>query len=398
MIKLTKQQACQFILIKQGLLGEYKFIGKDGVLEFITQAGCIQYDPVNVCGKNADLTLNARVKGYKKTFLEKLLYKERLLFDYPDKVLSILPINDWPYFSRYREKAKREGKYFEAITELEEWTKEYIKNNGKVSSNDLPLTGKAKWHSTIFWSGNWVNETNISRSVLEQLYSTGELIIHHKKGTRKYYDLTSKHLPLEILQTPEPLVADFEHQKWRILRRIGALGLIWDRRSDVWLNIWELNNLQRTKVIEALINEKKVIEIEIEGLKEIFYCRSEDKVIIDEVLQITKLKERCEFIAPLDPFMWDRKLIKTLFDFDYTWEIYTPQHKRKYGPYVMPILYRDMLIGRIELVSDRKNNTLIVKNIWYELGVRKTKKLEAIIEQRIKKHMRFESLKNYRFE
>ena len=106
MIELTKIQARQFILAAQGLLGGYRFLGKAGAYEYIRQAGCIQYDPVDVCGKNAELTLQSRVKGFRKSILEDLLYRDRLLVDYADKELSIWPAEDWPYFSSYRERSR----------------------------------------------------------------------------------------------------------------------------------------------------------------------------------------------------------------------------------------------------------------------------------------------------
>ena len=102
---ITKKQARQFILAKQGLIGPHKFIGKTGAYDYVRQAGCIQYDPVDVCGKNAELTLQARVKGFKKKMLFDLLYRDRLLIDYADKELSIWPTEDWPYFSSYRERS-----------------------------------------------------------------------------------------------------------------------------------------------------------------------------------------------------------------------------------------------------------------------------------------------------
>ena len=96
---ITKQQARQFILSKQGLTGAYRFIGKEGAYEYVRQAGCIQYDPVDVCGKNAELTLQSRVKGFKKSMLNELLYDDRRLVDYADKELSIWCAEDWRYFS-----------------------------------------------------------------------------------------------------------------------------------------------------------------------------------------------------------------------------------------------------------------------------------------------------------
>ena len=82
MTELSKAQARAFILAKQGLLGSYRFSGKEGAYSYIRQAGCIQYDPVDVCGKNAELTLQSRVKGFRKPMLAELLYRDRLLVDY----------------------------------------------------------------------------------------------------------------------------------------------------------------------------------------------------------------------------------------------------------------------------------------------------------------------------
>jgi uncharacterized protein YcaQ len=93
-ITLTNRQARQFILLKHGLLGGHKFSGKQGAFDFVRQAGCIQFDPVDVCGKNAELTLQSRVKGFAKNNLDELLYKDRLLADYPDKNLSIILTED----------------------------------------------------------------------------------------------------------------------------------------------------------------------------------------------------------------------------------------------------------------------------------------------------------------
>ena len=100
---LTKSEARKFMLLKQGLSGEYRFIGKSGVLDFIRQAGCIQFDPIDVCGKNAELVLQSRVKGFTKDMPYELLYNDRKLLDYFDKNLSIIPVENWKYYERERE-------------------------------------------------------------------------------------------------------------------------------------------------------------------------------------------------------------------------------------------------------------------------------------------------------
>ena len=81
MLTITKQQATQFILAKQGLIGAYRFTGKKGAYDYVRQAGCIQFDPVDVCGKNAELTLQSRVKGFRKSMLQELLYEDRKLVE-----------------------------------------------------------------------------------------------------------------------------------------------------------------------------------------------------------------------------------------------------------------------------------------------------------------------------
>ena len=101
------------------------------------------------------------------------------------------------------------------------------------------------------------------------------------------------------------------------------------------------------------------------------------------------LKPRMSFIAPLDPLMWDKALIKALWDFQYSWEIYTPVVKRKYGYYTLPILFGDKFVGRIETVADRKESVLRVKDVWWEEGVRQTKKLEAALDKAVKNICRF---------
>ncbi|MFB9330844.1 winged helix-turn-helix domain-containing protein [Paenibacillus aurantiacus] len=375
MIQLTNRQARQFLLLKHGLLGEYHFAGKQGVLDFVRQVGCIQFDPIDVCGKNAELVLQSRIKGFTKNMLAELLYEDRMLVDYPDKNLAIIPVEDWPYFERYRQAARQHAKRYPDMEALIEQVRAHIQSHGALSSDDLQLDGNFTWRSAIHWSGG----NNSSRSVLEQMYSTGELIIHHKKGTRKYYDITEKYIQLDLLNAPEPLEDELEHYKWRVLRRIGAVGLLWNRASDAWLNIWGFKAEQRNEVFRQLLHEARIVAVAVEQMKDILYCRVEDLPLIEAVMQDPTPTWRCELIAPLDNFIWDRKLINELFGFDYTWEIYTPAAKRKFGYYVLPLLYGESFIGRAEVIAERKTGTLVVKNVWYVNGIKPTKPLRTAL-------------------
>ena len=386
-IELNKDQTRRFLLMKQGLFGDHIFHKKEGVLSYIRQAGCIQFDPVDQVGKNAELTLQSRVRGFKKKDLQTLLYKERKLFDYVDKELSILPIESWPYFKRYRDLCKERGRHFEGLSMLEEETLNYIERHGPVSSSSLPLEGSIRWHSSIHWSGSWEGKpVKASRSVLEQLYTTGELVIHHKEGNRKYYDLAARHLPEELLREKDPCIDEMEHIKWRILRRIGAVGLLWNRNSPAFLGIREMDKEKRNEAFEQLEEEGRIIEVRISGIRYSLYVLRDDLELLQEAKNDVSSR-RLEFLAPLDPFLWDRDLIKAVFDFDYSWEIYLPKEKRKYGYYVLPVLYGDRFIGRIEPVL--KDGRLIVKGFWPEKGVRRTKKLQKALERTLKNFARF---------
>ncbi|MBR4605184.1 MAG: YcaQ family DNA glycosylase [Lachnospiraceae bacterium] len=394
MLTITKQQARQFILAKQGLIGSYHFIGKTGAYDYVRQAGCIQFDPVDVCGKNAELTLQSRVRGFKKSMLRELLYEDRKLVDYVDKELSIWSVEDWPYFAPFRERSRKMGETFEGLQELKEEAVAYIRENGPVCSDTLPIDGEIYWHSSMHRSGNWQKKSQAARSVLEQLYTEGELIIHHKNGSRKYYDLAEKYIPPAILKADHPCDDVFGLTMWRVLRRIGAVGLLWDKSSPAFLGI-HMNADLRKKVLTELSADNKVKSVMVEGMKAPFYYRTEDESLMKDVLNgSADLKPRMSFMAPLDPLLWDKALILALWNFGYSWEIYTPADKRKYGYYTLPILYGDRFIGRIEATADRKDSALHIKGLWWETGVRQTKALNSALERALRNFARFNDCKN----
>ena len=389
MLTITNKQARQFILAKQGLTGAYRFIGKDGAYSYVRQAGCIQFDPVDVCGKNAELTLQSRVKGFSKTMLWELLYEDRKLVDYADKELSIWPTEDWPYFSSYRERSRELGETFNGLSELKEQAVAYIRENGPVCSDTLPIEGEIFWHSSMHWSGNWDKKSSAARSALEQLYTDGELVIHHKNGSRKYYDLANKYLPESVLLAENPCKNEEEYLAWRVLRRIGAVGMLWDKNSTAFLGM-DLNVEKRKRAFARLTEDGKILPVKVEEMKTQFYYRSEDDSLMRDILDgRADLKPRMSFLAPLDPFLWDKALIAALWNFRYSWEIYTPAEKRKYGYYTLPMLYGDRFVGRIETVADRRENILHVKGLWWEAGVRQSQKLQTALEGTLRNFAKF---------
>lgn len=384
-VKITKEQARQFIVSYQGLDGEHQYMGKTGIINFIKNVGCIQYDTLNVVGRNPDLVLQSRIKSYKADMLQELLYKDRLLVDEWDKEMSIHTIEDWPYFERNRKVSFERYKDIEAIKMHLPYIRKMIEEKGPVTSSDLKLD------QIIDWS--WA-PTRLSRAALESMYLWGELIICSKANSRKLYDFADKHIPKQILNMENPNKTLEHYHDWHVLRRIGAVGLLWNKAGDAWLGIKEMKSKERNEAFGRLLDKGLIVEIQVEGLKYSLFMRAQEEEILKNVLEAEDVKPRASTIAPLDNMLWDRKLIQELFSFEYRWEVYKPAIQRKYGYYVLPILYGNNFVARFEPVLDKNSRTLIIRNWWWEPGIKVTSKMRKKLQQCIKSFMEFTETQN----
>lgn len=378
-VTITKEQARRYLLAHQGLGSEFIFQNKQGVLDFIRHVGCIQYDPINIVGRNAELVLQSRIPEYRPSILQELLYLDRSLLDGWDKVMSIYPTEDWPYFRRYREANLQKFMAKEPIREALLQVREEIRSKGPLASNNLDLDQSIDWA--------WAS-TRLARAVLESMWFWGELIVHHKKNTQKVYDYAERHFPDTLLHAPEPNETEEQYWEWRVLRRIGAVGLLWDKSGDVWVGMTDLKSKQRQEIFQKLWQNHKIIQIQIEGIRTPFYANTEHYQQMT-VSSYDSLSPRASFIAPLDNLLWDRRMIKELFGFDYTWEVYKPAEKRNYGYYVLPVLYGDTFVARFEPGRDKKSNTFIIKNWWWEPGVVRSSEMMKEIKRTLHTFMDF---------
>ncbi|MCL2376965.1 MAG: winged helix DNA-binding domain-containing protein [Defluviitaleaceae bacterium] len=359
-MKISNVQARRFLLRHHGLLGEHIFAGKGGIMSFINRMGCVQYDPVDICGRTADIVLHSRIHSYKKADLYALLYDERRLIDYFDKNLCILPIAYFPIFLHERLEgvtyaAAYEQRGGDAVKDMEMLVRKLIEKRGHISAKEIDCKENVNW--------DWGVPTSVPRAALESMYFRGELIIHHKKGTIKSYAFAKNHVPPEILAAPLPYNSREERNAWHVKRRIAAVGMLWNKASDAWIAL-KLKAAERTAAFAKLLADGEIFEITVEGLKEPLYICENEREALEAALSLEENTVRAEFIAPLDSLMWDRKLIAALFGFEYKWEIYTPQAQRKYGPYTLPFLYGDALVARADMA--RKDGRLVVNNIWTE--------------------------------
>ncbi len=368
-INLTKTQVRKFLLYYHNLTEKTVLSGETSIVDYIKKVGCIQYDPLNVVGNNPSLVLQSRIQDFSPQKLYDLLYKKRKLIEHWDKQMSIYHVNDFPFLKQLRkiyfERHKKTNDLLKIISEV----KKSVTTKGPLSSRNI------NYEKNVFWS--W-GKANIGKASLESLYWRGDLIVHHRKHTCRYYDLIERHLSKELINGISRHKTENDYFDWFVLRRIGSSGIA-PRRGDHWVGMRGINSSSREKAFERLLKSDKIIEVYIKNMKSSFFLRTEDMFKLNKALECS-IGNKTSFIAPLDNLIWNRDFIEELFDFYYRWEVYTPITKRQYGYYVLPVIYKDKFIARVEPVLNKNSNELIIKNWWWEKGIILNEKMEKSIK------------------
>jgi uncharacterized protein YcaQ len=358
MLQLSLPQARRFLLKHQFLLPPRSLSGHQDALRIFERLGCIQYDPVDQVGHNPELVLQARLANYTPALLKDLLYSSRQLWDGFDKVMSIYRSEDYPYFTRLRERMK-DHHYHRDLppADVTEMVLNEIRRRGPLSSIDIEHEARADWH----WGG-----TRLVRVVLESQFGLGALGIHHRVGTRRFFDLTENLLTESIYKAPDPCLTLQEHQDWHTLRRVGGLGLAHAGAGEQWLGMYDMKTPQRQASLQRLVEQDKLLQVRVEGLeRHTFYMRQADAPLLNEI-DLPQGQPQMAFIAPLDNLLWHRDKLRWLFNFDYIWEVYKVPEQRKYGYYVLPVLYGERFIARLDPALDRKAKRFTLRNWWWE--------------------------------
>jgi uncharacterized protein YcaQ len=375
---ITKNEICSYLVHYHSLDCFDNLIGEAGINTLFQRIGSIQYDPLNVVGRNPHLVLQSRIKEFTDDILDKLLYKDRSLIDAWDKEMSIYKTDDWPYFNRIR-KCMEESKKHMLIRRGQEevlfHTKqilEELNKNGPLGANDIDL---GKCQSTR-WGHN-----KIAGAALDYLFSTGRIGIYKKRGVQKVYEVIENLLPERIIKIDETFRKDSDFYEWYFLRRIGSIGIHWLRNGGGW-NGYYLSDAQlRKDIFESLEKQGVIVPIVVSGIDEIFYIRQQDMGL----LKIKPDYDNCiRFLAPLDNLLWDRMLIQKIFDFRYSWEVYIPVEKRQYGYYVLPVLYQNKIIARMEPVKQKAGMPFGIKKWWWEPNIKPNKRLRNAVEKGLK--------------
>jgi uncharacterized protein len=349
------------------------------VLRVVDRIGSLQFDPLEVAGRNHDLVLLSRIAGYRREWTDHWLYEDRRLYETYNKSLNIVPVAELPLYRWIwdRMQKRHEDGTFDEHAPLVEELLGRIRDGGELLPRDVGARGAIDW----YW-----RPTNQVRALLEALAQAGILGLVRRDGNRRVYDLAERLFPAELLAERREPRDQFRH---RLLTRYRGHGLLGTSGShELWYGTTPHGSaayglegdvpygaVGRRQLLSELVEARELQEVEIEGLKGRRYAVAEELPMLataeSEVAGDVEPGGRdpgVAFLAPLDPLVWDRDFLRRCYDFDYLWEVYVPAPKRRWGYYVLPILFGDMLVGRIEPRIDRRSDTLRILGLWWEEG------------------------------
>jgi uncharacterized protein len=362
---ISKATERRVVLGLQGLWPGWRWRGARGLLAALPQLRAVQVDPLDVVGHNHDLVFASRVLDYRPADLDRLLYVRRAGFEYGGTI-EILP----------RELLRLQVSWVRhqgLPTRWEAWERAHARTVARVRAAVTergPLDARA-------WPGGERSDEFRSGSeeaiALYLMWRKLELMVHHREGLRKVYDLTERLFgPLPDPIPAAELVAEFDLERLRWLGLSGQHGIPYLRTIEAGRGRTKVTKRQ---VRQQLVDSGRLVEVEVEGERMTSVLRTEDAPLLEAVAAgeiprawrpIDDTRE-ARFLAPLD-IVFTRGRGAGLFDFEYLWEVYKPAPKRRWGYYVLPVLLDDRIIGRVDPSFDRQRNALSLDRAWWEPG------------------------------
>ncbi|MFI5255395.1 MAG: DNA glycosylase AlkZ-like family protein, partial [Candidatus Limnocylindrales bacterium] len=343
----------------------------ESVIRVMEQLGSFQFDPLGVAGRNHDLVLHARIAGYRSSWTDELLYEQRVLFEAYNKALCILPTAELPYYRISWDRARRIHARGTLAKEAEIAARivERIRAEGPLSTLDFERGPAIDW----YWG-----PTNQVRAVLEALWESGIIALARRDGNRRYYDLVERLYPAGLLAIQVPEMEQLRH---KLLSRYQAGGLLGGGgQAELWSGVRrhdESGTLDaaplRARLRAAMLADGTLAAVAVEGLKGERYVTARSLPDLERAeaevaagMPPGGTQPGVAFLAPLDPLCWDRDLLRQLYGFEYVWEVYVPEAKRRRGYYVLPNLYGDRLVDRIEPRIERATRSVTILGLWWE--------------------------------
>jgi len=327
----------------------------------IRALSCVQLDSITAVERSHRITLGSRVGDYPRTTVSRLLGKGRI-FEYWAHEACLIPVEDWPLFRpTMRQHHPWRGDVLGQNPQLAEEIRAAIRERGPLASRHFEGDGGGG-----MW--NW----KPAKVVLEALWHSGEVVIAGRvNGFQRLYDLAERVLPRAVLDAPEPdEPARLRELTQRAVRARGALT-----ESGV-VEHWRLRGgaARIRPHADALVDEGVLERVQVEdGGAPVLVPAGTDPN--------PPRPAAAALLSPFDNLLWDRPFARRIFGFDHVIEVYKPAHERRFGYYVLPFLWRDRIVGRADLKTERRAGTLVVKAFHLEGGVRRSAALEDAFER-----------------
>jgi uncharacterized protein YcaQ len=357
-LSLTLQQARNLHLAAQGLLNPPKRKAqRDDVLTVIRQMQLLQIDTIHVVNRSPYLVLFSRLGPYKPQWLDEHLAAQNI-FEVWAHEACFAPMEDYDLHHAYNAARRHWGvngaqrllkshkKHMQALLT-------YVRENGPVKSSDFERkTGSGGW-----WG--WSDE----KKYLEAWFALGELMIARRENFHRVYDLTERVHP--DAAKPTRGAADKAHAQM-IERAVHALGIA----QAGWVNdYFRTKPKLKAKDLHALLDVGRIIQVKVAGWAAPAYVHIDHLPAAQDIAAGKRKATHTTLLSPFDPAVWDRERALAMFGFDYRIECYTPEAKRKYGYFVLPILRRGQLVGRLDAKAHRAQGVFELKALYLEEGV-----------------------------
>jgi uncharacterized protein YcaQ len=336
---------------------------KADVLAAVRRMGVLQIDTISVVARSPYLVLWTRLGDYEPRWLDELL-AERKLFEYWAHEACFLPVEDYPLFRHRMLDHSWAGwryahKWMDAHREDAARLLQHVRERGEVRSADFDrVDTRGGW-----WS--WKPE----KRMLESLFTAGELMIARREGFQRIYDLRERILPS---WDDSRLPSADEVRRTLALNSVRAMGIA----KAKWVADYYRTDKTSTRLLpERLADAGDLLRVSVEGWKEPAYVHPDHADTARAAAAGRGKPVLTTLLSPFDPLVWDRGRASEMFDFEYRIEVYTPAPKRVYGYYVLPILHRGRLVGRLDPKAHRKDGVFEVRKIHFEPGVRLSDRL-----------------------
>lgn len=331
--------------------------GQLNLLQMIKDLGFVQLDTIQNVTRAHHHILWSRNQNYREEMFDQLLATRQDIFEHFTHDASVLPTEFYPMWKRQfkRRKARMDSsKYYggKVGPKGREDIKAKIAAQGALSTHafDSKVKGKKQM---------WDRPPH--KVALDYMWNAGELSTSHRVNFRKYYDLTEKVIPADILSQN---IADKDQIKWLCEQAMHRLSVATLKEVK---QFWEGADI---KEVRAWADQHNLVAVKWQLANGDWADSFATEDIEQRLAQLQKPSTRLRIVNPFDPTIRDRERVKNMFGFDYKIEIFVPAAKRKWGYYVYPLLEGDKFVGRIELKADRKKSALSIVNFWQEDGVK----------------------------